>query len=64
MSSERSLKEPAAPTSFITEVGSDDGEVWAGVMVDAPTGWTFEVPGRRDEFAASIELTMIRKGRA
>lgn len=51
------------PTAFVSEAGVEDsGEVWSAVIVDAPPGWVFEVPGRRNEHAGSIELTMIRKG--
>lgn len=61
---EQSFKTPD-PTTFISEQGVEsDGEAWAAVMVDAPPGWVFEVPGRRRETAGSIELTMFRKGRA
>lgn len=55
--------DPPVPTTFIAEADIEsDGEVWAAVIVDAPDGWIFEVPGRRGEESKTIELTMMRRG--
>lgn len=43
------------------EVVTEDDETWAELIMDAPAGWVFEIPGRRDERGRQIELTLIKE---